>query len=75
MGLNKTPIMDEDDFVEKIRAYEELVKVLEDYIKLLGDELDEVVPLAANHRWVSHRYVEGRNLRNKIDECKSRLDK
>lgn len=75
MGLNKTPIMDEDDFVEKIRAYEELVKVLEDYIKLLGDELDDVVPLAASHSWTSHRYVEGRNLRNKIDECKARVDK
>ena len=75
MGLNKTFIMDEDDFVDKIREYSELVEVLEDYIKLLGDELDEIVPFAANHHWVSHRYVEGRNLRNAIDECKARVDK
>jgi len=75
MEPNKTPVMDEDDFVEKISAYEELIKHLEDYIKLLGDELSDTVSLAASHGWTSHRYVEGRNLRNKIDDWKAIAEK
>ena len=40
-----------------------------EYIKLLGDELDEIVPLAAAHGWASSNYARGNKLRDKICEA------
>ena len=43
-----------------------LIKTLQEYIVLLGKELDEVVPMASVHGWKSSRYEEGKVARRKI---------
>jgi len=45
----------------------ELIKTLQEYIVLLGKELDEVVPMASVHGWKSSRFEEGKKMREKID--------
>lgn len=53
----------------------ELVKALEDYIVLLGKELDEVVPMASVHGWKSSRFEEGKKMRKKIKALNKDLTK
>ena len=48
----------------------ELIAALEEYIVLLGKELDEVIPMAAVHGWKSSRYEEGKVARRKIQRLK-----
>jgi len=43
-----------------------LVEKLDEYIKLLADELSETVSFAAGHNWKSQRYDEGVKLREEI---------
>ena len=45
---------------------EGLIGALEEYVKLLAAELNEVVPIANNHGWMSSRVEEGNILRQKI---------
>lgn len=47
-----------------------LVNVQEEYIKLLSDELTEVVPIAHAHGWKSKGFYVGKTLRGKIAEFK-----
>ena len=49
----------------------ELITAYDNYIKLLGDELGELVPAASLHGWKSHRYDEGVELRARIEKIKS----
>lgn len=51
----------------------ELIKYYEDYIKLLSDEIDDLVSIAAVHRWSSDRVDEGERLRNKIRKQKKQV--
>ena len=52
----------------------ELINAYEEYIKLLTDELDDLVGLAVSHGWKSHRYEEGKRLRELIEDKKKSLD-
>jgi hypothetical protein len=52
---------------------EELVKAYEDYIKILGDELAEIVPLAVVHGWKSTRFEQGEQARKRIKELREYL--
>jgi len=45
-----------------------LVGLLDSYIELLQDELNEVVTYAESHGWKSTRYEEGVALRKEIKE-------
>jgi hypothetical protein len=56
--------------LEKVVA--EITTVYDEYTKLLRDELDEIVHMAANHGWESRRYEAGKELRAKIAQCKSK---
>jgi hypothetical protein len=47
-----------------------LVQAYEDYINLLCDELNEVVPIAVNHGWVTTRKEAAKEARAKIVELK-----
>lgn len=51
----------------------ELIEAYEEYIKLLGDELSDVVSLAYIHGWRSTRYESGKTCREKIDILKAKL--
>ena len=44
-----------------------LIDIQKEYIKLLVEELDEVVPLAYNHGWRSKRADIGKRTRSKIE--------
>lgn len=47
-----------------------IVTVYDEYIQLLTDELNEIVPMAAEHGWKTHRYDKGEELRAKIEALK-----
>lgn len=51
-----------------------LVAALNEYIKLLGRELDTVVPIAAVHGWKSSLSQEGINLRARIEALLNGID-
>ena len=53
----------------------EVIKLFEEYIILLGEELDELAPFADVHGWKSSRYEEGKKMRKKIKECRDRINK
>jgi hypothetical protein len=48
-------------------AIQELKMAYQDYIAILGAELNEMVPWADSHGWKSHRVEEGRKARERID--------
>ena len=50
---------------------DELEKCQDEYIKLLIDELDELVGMAAVHGWRSTRFEKGVELRSKIANAKA----
>jgi hypothetical protein len=56
--------------MDKVEKKNALIKALEEYIVLLGKELDELVPLAAVHGWKSSRFEEGKAARRKIQRLK-----
>ena len=52
---------------EAVRRREaKLIKAYQDYIELLGLEMDELAPFAATHGWKSSRYEEGKKARKLI---------
>lgn len=50
--------------------YKELFKVQDEYIKLLGEENNELSAFANGHGWVSKRAEKGKVLRERIQELK-----
>ncbi len=49
----------------------ELIKAYDDYIKLLGDELNDMVGLATVHGFKSSRYEQGVKCRETIERLKA----
>jgi hypothetical protein len=58
---------------QQCQKRDEIIKAQDEYIKLLTDELDEVVVLMSVHGWKSHRYEQGKQLRNKIEQLKKEI--
>ncbi len=50
----------------------QLLKEYKNYIKLLGEELDETVPIAHAHGWRSTRYDRGKQIRENIEKLGSK---
>jgi len=50
---------------------DELIKALDEYIELLGDELNELAGLAHVHGWRSGRAEQGKDLRKKIKNLRT----
>jgi hypothetical protein len=48
----------------------ELIKAYEEYIEILGSEIDELSPLAILHGWKSSKIKNGEMARNKIKMLK-----
>lgn len=65
----KWPVLPE----AKPDAQAELIAAYEDYIKLMDEELGEVVPIAYNHHWRSTRYDAGKIARERIAQAKEAL--
>ncbi len=62
-------------FEKMIKAQTDMWKLTneyEEYAKLLVDELNEVVGIAAVHGWKSSRAEEGYRMRQKIQELKNK---
>lgn len=51
----------------------ELVKLLDEYIALLVEELNELVPLASIHGWKSTKVKQGEAMRKKIKALRKQL--
>ncbi len=58
---------------EQVKILEELIKIKDEYINLLAEELHEVVPLATLHHWNSTRYEKGIFYRKTIAVLEERL--
>lgn len=54
----------------KTEQLEKIIEKQEEYIELLGEELDDVVQLASLHGWKSSRYEEGKKLRGELASLK-----
>ena len=59
----------------KVAVYEKLVKALDNYISVLGNELADVVSIASVHGWRSTRYDEGVKARKRIAGLRDQLKK
>ena len=51
-----------------------LIRLYEDYVELLGEELNELAPFFAVHGWKSKRAEKGKEYRAAIAELKSQLN-
>ena len=68
-----------DDVLEWIEEYarqkceeqKDLIEAQKHYIKLLEEELNEVVPMASHLGWETTRYLEGEEARSKIKEIEN----
>lgn len=52
-----------------------LIEAYDNYLKLLGEELDELAMMAIMHGWGSKRVEQGKILREKIEKIKTELTK
>lgn len=50
-----------------------LVKAYEEYIEILGAEIDDLAPMASTHGWKSARFEAGKQAREKIAAAKKEL--
>ena len=50
------------------------IQAYDEFIKILGDEIDELAPMAFNHGWRSSRIEEGKKAREKIKQLKELLE-
>jgi len=55
------------------KAYQELIKLKDDYIELLGEEIDDLIGLAHVHGWKSQNVEEGIEIRKKIKKAENEL--
>lgn len=58
-----------------IRKQDDLVKAYEEYIKLLGEEIDELCNIAFTTGWESTRYSQGEKCRKRINFLQKEIDK
>lgn len=54
----------------KVEQLEKIIEKQDEYIELLGEELDDVVQFASLHGWKSSRYEEGKKLRGELASLK-----
>jgi len=62
------------DYQKEIAKLQELSKAYEDYISLLGDELNGFTPLAHTFDWRSQKIEQGKIIREKIEALKQELE-
>lgn len=62
------------DAQQRSYHYAHLVSAQDTYISLLGEELNDVVTIAAAHGWHSKRAEEGERQRGIIKELKEQLE-
>lgn len=62
---------DEYRVFEKYGILLNIVKKQKEYISLLGEELDELVPLASIHGWNSSRVKTGERIRSEIESLEN----
>ena len=61
-------------YEKELARLKELVGCYEEYVSMLRDELNDVVPIAHNHGWRSGRYEQGQKIRAKIAEFKEKTN-
>jgi hypothetical protein len=58
---------------QQIENLKRLVAAQEEFIKILGDELSEIVPFMVNHHWKSTRFEAGKAAREKIQKLREQI--
>ena len=53
---------------------DEIIKLYEEFVELLTDELNETVGIAVVHGWKSTRVNKGKVLRDKMKTLKEKLE-
>ena len=61
--------------IPDVKGMVELIHLQEKYIKLLGDEINELAGFASTHYWVSTRYKKGKKLREEIQALTTKQGK
>jgi hypothetical protein len=56
-----------DDLTAQNQQMKKLIKLKDEYLQLILDELNEVVSIASIHGWKSTRFEQGKVLRGKIE--------
>jgi len=57
----------------KIALLIDMINTMQDYINLLGKELDDCAVMLSVHGWQSKRVQEGIDIRNKMNEINNKL--
>ena len=65
-------VLKEDREVNLV-CHKAFIKKIEEYVSLIGDELNDTAIIASNHGWVSHRVKQGEDLRRTLTEMKYNL--
>jgi SHS2 domain-containing protein len=65
--------MEENKKTLLISKQKELIKTYEDHIKLLIDEINELISYAWSHGWASSRFEQGKKNREKINKIKEEI--
>jgi hypothetical protein len=63
-----------DEARKQAERYAACVEAQGEYIKLLLEELEETVPIAANHNWHSTRFEKGEIARERIAKALANLE-
>lgn len=64
----------EKEIKTKKNQINQLINAYEEYIELLGEEIDELTPFANTHGWQSKKYEKGKLLRERIRSLKGVID-
>jgi len=57
----------------KVKAYKRLARTQQEYIRILGREIDSMAGIAYAHGWESQNIEIGKRLRSKMKKVKKQL--
>lgn len=63
-----------EEMREENQRLKEALSLQDDYVKLLGEEIDTMIPLAHTHGWRSTRHEAGKELRAKINNARKLIE-
>jgi hypothetical protein len=72
--INYVNKSDQQELSKEREKAKKLIGALNEYIVLLGEELDEVMGFVNAHQWKSTRFEKGEELRQKIKQTLNEYD-
>jgi molecular chaperone GrpE (heat shock protein) len=65
---------DISNYKERNQKLREALKLQDEYVALLVDEIDSLIPMAHTHGWHSKRAEKGKELRERIEAARKLLE-